>query len=43
MGRFVAGLLKTAMQTIYAFEKDKIDRYIEWMDMGQHVDYVRQS
>jgi hypothetical protein len=31
------------MQTIYAFEKDKIDRYIEWMDMGQHVDYVRQS
>jgi hypothetical protein len=41
MGRFAAGLIKTAMETVYPFEKDKIDRYIEWMDMGQHIDFVR--
>jgi hypothetical protein len=32
MGRFIAGLLKTAMETVYPFEKEKIDRYLEWMD-----------
>jgi hypothetical protein len=34
MSRFAAGLVKTAMETVYPYEKESILKYIEWMDMG---------
>jgi len=42
MKRFVAGLLKTAMQAIYSFEAEAIKSYCNAMDSGI-VDYIQQS
>ena len=41
MSRFTAGLLKTAMQQIYYHEKDAIINYIEQMEQGKIVDFVK--
>ena len=43
MSRFTAGLLKTAMQQIYQHEKDAITKYIEKMEQGKVVDYIRST
>jgi len=42
MKRFVAGLLKTAMQTVYKFEAEAIQQYIASYESGI-VDFVLQS
>jgi hypothetical protein len=40
MKRFVAGLLKTAMQTVYKFEGESLSNYIASIDSGV-VDYIK--
>jgi hypothetical protein len=40
MKRFVAGLLKTAMQTVYKFEEESLSNYIASIDSGV-VDYIK--
>jgi hypothetical protein len=42
MKRFVAGLLKTAMQTVYKFEEESIKQYLASLESGI-VDFVLQS
>lgn len=39
MRRFVAGLIKTAMQTVYKYEEQAIQQYCANMDGGS-VEYV---
>lgn len=41
MSRFVAGLLKTAMQTVYQHEKRSILRYIE--SISELEDYISST
>lgn len=43
MSRFMAGLMKTAMANLYVYEKEKIDAYVDWMNNGQHIDFIKQS
>jgi hypothetical protein len=42
MKRFVAGLLKTAMQTVYKFEEESLSNYIASIDTGV-VDYIKST
>jgi hypothetical protein len=42
MKRFVAGLLKTAMQTVYKFEEESLANYIASIDTGV-VDYIKAT
>jgi hypothetical protein len=42
MKRFVAGLLKTAMQTVYKFEEASIAKYCEAMDTNI-IEYIKQT
>lgn len=42
MKRFVAGLLKTAMQTVYKFEEESLTNYITSIDTGV-VDYIMST
>lgn len=41
MARFVSGLLKTAMQTVYDSEQDLLVDYIKHMDSGSLITYIR--
>jgi len=41
MGRFVSGLLKTAMQTVYDSEQELLLEYIKHMDSGNLIPYIR--
>jgi hypothetical protein len=42
MKRFVAGLLKTAMQTVYKFEEESLANYIASIDTGV-VEYIKAT
>lgn len=42
MKRFVAGLLKTAMQTVYKYEEEAIMNYNKAMDSGS-IDYIMST
>ena len=42
MKRFVAGLLKTAMQTVYPFEQESIQEYSNNFDIDP-VEYVHRT
>ena len=39
MKRFVAGLIKTAMQTVYKFEEESVREYAASIESGQ-VDFA---
>ena len=44
MKRFIAGLLKTAMNTVYKFEEPQIQEYISILDNNSGiVDYVQNT
>lgn len=40
MSRFTAGLLKTAMKTVYEYEKEILQNYTNQLESGNIVDYV---
>ncbi len=42
MKRFVAGLLKTAMQTVYKFEEESLSKYVASIDSGI-IDYIQHT
>lgn len=42
MKRFVAGLLKTAMQAVYLYEADSIRAYCQTMD-SNIVEHINQT
>lgn len=42
MKRFVAGLLKTAMQTVYKFEEESLNKYVASIDSGI-IDYIQHT
>ncbi len=42
MKRFVAGLLKTAMQTVYKFEEESLTKYVASIDSGI-IDYIQHT
>jgi hypothetical protein len=41
MARFVSGLLKTAMQTVYDNEQELLAEYIRQLDSGNLIPYIR--
>ena len=41
MARFVSGLLKSAMQTVYQFEEQSIANYIKQMDSSRISTYIK--
>jgi len=43
MARFAAGLLKTALETVYAHEREALSYYIDQMDKGKHLQFIQKS
>ena len=43
MARFTAGLLKTAMQTLYQTESEKLEEYVRQMENNALHEYITQT
>jgi len=43
MARFAAGLLKTALETVYGHEREALAYYIDQLDKGKHMQYIQKS
>ena len=43
MSRFSAGLLKTAMQTLYQIESEKLEEYVRQMEKDTLHEYISQT
>lgn len=43
MARFTAGLLKTAMQTLYKFEEKSLESYVRQMENDKLKEYIKEN